>query len=125
MSFAIPLFYRVRLTPPCSIGGNTGTVDSFTGVDMGDLTGGLLNAQTLLEGNNLLCFVFEVLKTLSPNSLSTIFDIIEVPLQMLFDTLGSALLDLSCPAFKDLTVGGQGLGDAIESMFPGAAKGSV
>ena len=100
-------------------------MDSFTGVDLGDLTGGVLNAQTLLEGNNLLCFVFEVLKTLSPNSLSTVFSIIEVPLKMLFDTLGSALLDLSCPAFKDLTVGGQGLGDAIESMFPGAAKGSV
>lgn len=125
MSFAIPLFYRSRLTQPCSIGGNTGTVDSFTGVDLGDVTGGLLNAQTLLEDNNLLCFVFEVLKTLSPNSLSTVFDIIEVPLQMLFDTLGAALLDLTCPAFKDLTVGGQGLGDAIESMFPGAAKGSV
>ncbi|KAL5345964.1 hypothetical protein ACLOAV_008994 [Pseudogymnoascus australis] len=108
-----------------SIGGNTGTVDSFTGVDLGDVTGGLLNAQTLLEDNNLLCFVFEVLKTLSPNSLSTVFDIIEVPLQILFDTLGTALLDLTCPAFKDLTMGGEGLGDAIESMFPGAAKGSI
>lgn len=39
-----------------SIGGNTGTVDSFTGVDIADLTGGVLNAATLLEDNNLLCF---------------------------------------------------------------------
>lgn len=92
---------------------------------MNDLTGGLLNAETLLEGNNLLCLIFEVLKTLSPNSLSTIFDIIEVPLQILFDTLGAALLDLTCPAFKDMTIGGQDLGDAIESLFPGAAKGSI
>ncbi|OBT43962.1 hypothetical protein VE00_04628 [Pseudogymnoascus sp. WSF 3629] len=122
----LDILYFVAKHPELgSIGGNTGTVDSFTGVDMGDLTGGLLNAQTLLEDNNLLCFVFEVLKTLSPNSLSTVFDIIEVPLQMLFDTLGAALLDLTCPAFKDLTVGGQSLGDAIESMFPGAAKGSI
>ncbi|OBT55576.1 hypothetical protein VE04_04091 [Pseudogymnoascus sp. 24MN13] len=119
------LYFVAKHTVLGRIGGNTGTVDSFTGVDMDDLTGGLLNAQTLLEDNNLLCFVFEVLKTLSPNSLSTVFDIIEVPLQMLFDTVGAALLDLTCPAFKDLTVGGQGLGDAIESMFPGAAKGSI
>lgn len=36
-----------------SIGGNTGTVNSFTGVDLGDTTGGVYNAQTLFEGNNL------------------------------------------------------------------------
>jgi hypothetical protein len=39
-----------------NIGGNTGTVDSFVGVNVDDLTGGVLNAQTLLEGNNLFCF---------------------------------------------------------------------
>ena len=39
-----------------SIGGNTGTVDTFTGVDVANLTGGLLNAATLMEGNNLFCF---------------------------------------------------------------------
>jgi hypothetical protein len=39
-----------------SIGGNTGTVDSFTGVDLADLTGGVFNAETLLKDNNLFCF---------------------------------------------------------------------
>jgi hypothetical protein len=39
-----------------SIGGNTGTVNSFTGVNFEDLTGGILNAETLLEGLSLLCF---------------------------------------------------------------------
>ena len=39
-----------------SIGGNTGTVDSFTGVHIADLIGGMLNAQSLLENNNLFCF---------------------------------------------------------------------
>jgi len=42
------------------IGGNTGTVNSFTGVDPGDLSGGVYNAQTLLQGNNLGCFAFQV-----------------------------------------------------------------
>ena len=39
-----------------SVGGNTGTVDSFTGVDLANLTGGVLNAASLLEDNNLFCF---------------------------------------------------------------------
>jgi len=39
-----------------SIGGNTGTVDSFTGLRIADLTGGILNAQSLLKDNNLFCF---------------------------------------------------------------------
>lgn len=39
-----------------SIGGNTGTVDSFTGVDFADLTGGVFNAENLLKDNNLFCF---------------------------------------------------------------------
>lgn len=39
-----------------SVGGNTGTVDSFTGVDISNLTGGVFNAATSLGDNNLLCF---------------------------------------------------------------------
>jgi hypothetical protein len=39
-----------------SIGGNTGKVDSFTGLHIADLTGGILNAQSLLKDNNLFCF---------------------------------------------------------------------
>lgn len=31
-------------------GGNTGTVNSFVGVDTGDLTGGAFNGASLLEG---------------------------------------------------------------------------
>ncbi|KAK1230005.1 hypothetical protein PQX77_006916 [Marasmius sp. AFHP31] len=42
-----------------SVGGNTGTVDSFTGVSIEDLTVGVLNAETLLKGDNLLCFMVE------------------------------------------------------------------
>jgi hypothetical protein len=107
-----------------SIGGNTGTVNSFTGVDLGDLTGGLLNATTLLENNNLLCLVFEVVKTVAPNSLSTLFSALEIPLQLITETLDSNLLSSACPAFTDLTVGGMGFADGIQSIYPGA-NGSV
>ena len=35
-----------------SIGGNVGTVNSFTGVDLDDVAGGVLNAGKLLESND-------------------------------------------------------------------------
>ena len=41
------------------VGGNTGTTNSFTGVDIADLTGGVYNAQNLLEGDNALCFSYQ------------------------------------------------------------------
>ena len=43
-----------------SVGGNTGTVNSFTGVTLTNLTGGLYNAQTLAQGNNLFCFATQL-----------------------------------------------------------------
>jgi hypothetical protein len=41
-------------------GGNTGTVNSFTGVDVANLTGGVYNAQTLFQGDNFQCFAFQI-----------------------------------------------------------------
>lgn len=41
------------------VGGNTGEKDTFTGVDIDDLSGGGFNSQTLLQGNNLGCFAFQ------------------------------------------------------------------
>ena len=41
------------------VGGNTGTTDSFTGVDLEDLTGGVFNAETLTDGDNAACFLYQ------------------------------------------------------------------
>ncbi|OLN88356.1 Aromatic peroxygenase 1 [Colletotrichum chlorophyti] len=103
-----------------SIGGNMGKVNNYAGVDLSDLTGGVLSTTSILEGNNLMCFVFEVVKTAAPNSLSTVFSIIAKPLNMLTDALGAAILNLACPAFKDLTVGGKNFEDGIKAEYPGA-----
>lgn len=103
-----------------SIGGNTGTVNSFTGLDLADVTGGVLNAATLLEGNNLICFVSEVLKTVAPNILSNILTTVTAPLEMLIDALGLDILNLTCPAFEDMTMGGKSLFEGLEDVFPGA-----
>ncbi|GFG07863.1 aromatic peroxygenase [Aspergillus udagawae] len=105
-----------------SIGGNTGTVNSFAGVNLADVTGGVLNLTTLLDGNNLLCFVFEVLKFSGPNALAGLYKTLAVPLDMINKIIAVPLLNMSCPAFKDLQMGGRPLWDAIKDDFPGAMK---
>lgn len=43
-----------------SLGCNTGTVNTFTPIDVTDLTSGVYSEQTLLEGNNLACFILQL-----------------------------------------------------------------
>ncbi|ESZ98765.1 hypothetical protein SBOR_0871 [Sclerotinia borealis F-4128] len=109
-----------------SIGGNTGQVNTFTGVDLSNITGGVLNAETLLEGNNLMCFALEVVKTFAPNSLSPLFATLAVPLQLLNDAVNTSILDLTgCPDFADLSMGGVSFFEALQDTYPGAAKSGV
>ncbi|KAL2064663.1 hypothetical protein VTL71DRAFT_3801 [Oculimacula yallundae] len=42
------------------LGGNVNGVNTYTGVDIKDLSGGLYNAGDLAKGNNLGCFVFQL-----------------------------------------------------------------
>lgn len=37
------------------IGGNTNGVNTFTGLDIGNVTGGVINGENLLEGGNFAC----------------------------------------------------------------------
>jgi hypothetical protein len=97
-------------------------VNSFTGLNMEDITDGVLNASTLLENNNLLCFVLQLVKTFSPNSLSPLLATIDVPLKLVMDIISAPILSLSCPAWKDLTEGGEPLWDAIQRKYSGARK---
>jgi hypothetical protein len=39
-----------------SVGGNTNGVNTFVGLDVGDITGGVINGQNLLQGDNFACF---------------------------------------------------------------------
>jgi hypothetical protein len=104
-----------------SIGGNMGEVNSFVGLDFTDLTGGVLDATSILEGNGLVCFVLEVVKTFAPNSLSTLFKVLATPLELITNTVATPILSLACPEFKDLQSGGTDILSKLMS-FPGAAK---
>ncbi|KAF2966492.1 heme-thiolate peroxidase [Xylaria multiplex] len=108
-----------------SIGGNQGEVNTFAGVNIADLTGGVLNLTTLLEGNNLICFTLNVLKTFTPTGLSSVVKVITLPLKLIDDALLHPLLDLSCPAFADMTLGGEDLWSALLDRYPGAQRSGM
>ncbi|KAJ5760956.1 hypothetical protein N7520_008112 [Penicillium odoratum] len=79
------------------IGGNTGSVNSFTGVEVSDLTGGVLDAGNLFEGDNFACFVFSLLQQGIP-------DFLKGPLADIFNAtsfldpfLAPILGKLECP----------------------------
>jgi len=83
-----------------SIGGNTGTTNSFTGVDLEDLTGGVFNGATLLEGDNLACFVFQSLQQATPDLLKGVLvDATNAILRLNRETK-SLLAPLTCPKLK-------------------------
>lgn len=55
------------------VGGNTGTVNSFTGVDLQNLTGGVYNLETLAEGDNAMCFAYQFAQQAAPDLLKGTF----------------------------------------------------
>lgn len=97
-------------------------MNSFAGIDPANLTGGVFNLSNLLEGNNLLCFVFEVLKFAGPNALDELYSTLAEPLEWVTNILSVPLLNMTCPAFKDLQMGGKPFWEAMQNEFPGASK---
>ncbi|WPH01851.1 Hypothetical protein R9X50_00470500 [Acrodontium crateriforme] len=94
------------------LGGNTGTVNSFTGVDFNDLTGGVLNAQTLFEGNNFACFTYQLLEQGIPNFSTGLLNDLKPITDLLNSAIGPFLGGLSCPQFGQFNTG-------IFDHFPG------
>ena len=87
-----------------SIGGNLGRTNSFTGIDPGDLTGGVYNAQSLLQGNGLACFAFEFLQQGSPDLLEGLFTDVTPAVNQLSSAILSAeqSAGFDCPQIREL-----------------------
>ncbi|PGH09596.1 hypothetical protein AJ79_05652 [Helicocarpus griseus UAMH5409] len=105
-----------------SIGGNMGEIDTFAGLDLGNLTEGIANLGHAFEDNNLICFILQIVKAFAPNSLSSVLATVEGPLKLLTDAISIPLLDLNCPALDDLTRGGKPLWEVLTD-FPGTKDG--
>lgn len=69
-----------------------------------------------------MCFVLQVLKTFIPNSLSSILATLQGPVDLLADTLTAPIISLACPAWRDLTEGGEPLWDGIQRRYDGPRK---
>lgn len=58
----------------CAIGGNRGTVNSFAGIDVGDVSSGAFNESTVFtDPNQLSCFLFQNIQAEAPSFLSKVF----------------------------------------------------
>ena len=85
-----------------SIGGNTGTTNSFTGVDPGELTGGVFNAATLTQGNNAMCYALEVTLQEAPDLLDAIYSDVSDALSTLNSELGKVTGALGCESLQEI-----------------------
>ncbi|OJD35700.1 aromatic peroxygenase [Diplodia corticola] len=99
------------------IGGNTGTPNTFTPLDLQNLTGGLYNAQSLLQGNNLACFGFQAAVQFAPDLLKGIVKDLAGALGQLGDALTGALDGLGCPQ-----LGGESWDESGLAAYPGWAE---
>ncbi|ORY70187.1 uncharacterized protein BCR38DRAFT_332499 [Pseudomassariella vexata] len=83
-----------------SFGGNTGKPNTFVGVDVADLTGGVFNSATLLNGNNLECFVLQIIQASAPDVLGTMFSDVEKAMAPLTDKIIQLLAGKACPQLQ-------------------------
>ncbi|KAF2213276.1 hypothetical protein CERZMDRAFT_39839 [Cercospora zeae-maydis SCOH1-5] len=110
--FIADLLNAARLHPKfLAIGGNTNGPNTFTGVNLENLSGGLVNVGNLLEGNNLGCFVFQLSAQAKP-------DILLGLLNPLTDILGQVVSQLGCPQLRAID-------DAQLRQFPGYRRAAV
>jgi hypothetical protein len=99
------------------VGGNTGEPNTFSGVNIADLTGGVFNAETLFEGNNLMCFAFQAVSAAAPDILKGLFGDVLAAVQKLSGALNNAVLGpLGCPELYKYD-------KALFEKFPGAGDG--
>lgn len=83
ISFALDLLQMAKTVPEAlAVGGNTGTVDSFAGVDLGDITGGAYHTLDLFNPQKFVCFFYELTLVVVPAFLRS---------QLLSSLLGGAL----------------------------------
>ncbi|KAJ7314811.1 hypothetical protein DFH08DRAFT_1087139 [Mycena albidolilacea] len=83
------------------IGGNTNSVNTCASIDIRNLTGGVYNAESLLEGDNAACFVFEAVQILVPDALSRLAGIGGVILTKLL-SVTAILAGLTRPDLVDI-----------------------
>ncbi|KAL8649729.1 MAG: hypothetical protein Q9210_004227 [Variospora velana] len=112
-SFVLDVLQFARQDPRLlSVGGNTGTPNSFTGLDVSALTKGVFNGATLAEGNNLQCFIFQLIQSEAPGLLTGVYEDLTQALRGLTENLEGNLQGLGCPRLV-------GVDRGLYERFPG------
>ncbi|KAH7406357.1 Chloroperoxidase [Phaeosphaeria sp. MPI-PUGE-AT-0046c] len=97
------------------LGGNTGEPNTFTGVNIDDLTGNVFNAQTLLEGNNIMCLAYVAALQATPDLLGGLVGNVLVAVQKLTNALDPIIAALGCPEVTKYDA-------TVFKAFPGAGS---
>ncbi|KAF2827504.1 Cloroperoxidase [Ophiobolus disseminans] len=95
------------------IGGNTGTVNSFAGVDLTDLTGGVFNLGGLAEGNQAACFLLQASLAGLPDVVSPLLGAVGSVLGWATQQLGPLSRQFGCPQLANFD-------NSLFNGFPGA-----
>jgi len=99
---------------PRRFGGNTGKPNSFVGLDVANLTGGVYNAQTLTQGNNFACFADQILQEGIPNFVNPGIQSLAPVTNLINQYFGPIFGGLGCPQLANYS---QALFNAKE--YPG------
>ncbi|KAK6065444.1 oxidase [Seiridium cupressi] len=115
-AFLLDVVEHGLIYPPLlSIGGNTGTPNSFAGVDISDLTGGVFDAASLLDPEKLQCFVLQLVMTETPDFLGSSFSNLPAAMAPLLDRVQQALTGKLCPQLNKIN-------SQLFEKYPGYTK---
>ncbi|THV51458.1 hypothetical protein BGAL_0110g00170 [Botrytis galanthina] len=104
--------YALQYPPLLDIGGNMGAPNTFAPVNLGSLTKGVFQTGSLLEGNNLECFVFQVAQAALPDIAAGAVGNLANTIKPVTDVVTQRLGGLGCPQL-------QGIDESQFSKFPG------
>ena len=81
------------------MGGNTNGVNTYTGVSLSDLTGGVLNAENLFDVDNPkgACFYAQLAQSLIPDAASGLLSALSPVTKLLNDNILSVIGGMDCP----------------------------
>ncbi|KAK0543006.1 hypothetical protein OC846_006560, partial [Tilletia horrida] len=107
-----------------AVGGNAGKVNTFVGVEVADITDGLLNLQTLVDNPDALaCFLYQAtIQQLIPSQLKFLYTDITYALSVVGDLIGrpyKALADKYDPCNNVIASGT----NPAYKKYPGSAIG--
>lgn len=83
-------------------GGNTGQTNSFVGLDLGNVTGGVFNGASVLEGNNLSCLLLQATQAGLVDAAFPLLEPVGQILDFMSKNLGPQLQGLNCPQLSSL-----------------------